>query len=69
MTDADTIKALIGILIVMVGGFYANFLWEMRKLRKNVHAIRNILTHHEFRLVNLERKIGIPEYTYPPDNP
>lgn len=69
MTDADTIKILIGLLMAMVGAFYASFVYEMRRLRQNLHNMRNILSHHEFRLVNLERKAGIPEYTYPPDNP
>lgn len=64
MTDADTIKALITMLMAMIGVFYASFIYEMRQLRSNINKVRNTITHHEFRIITLERKMGIPEYTY-----
>jgi len=67
VTDADLIKVLIVILMAMVGAFYASFLYESflyesRRMRADIHKMRNILTRHQFRLIALERYAGFREY-------
>ena len=55
MSDGEAIKTLILILMGMIGAFYANFLWEMRKLRRDMHGLRNIVNQHGMRLSILEK--------------
>lgn len=68
LNDSTVIEMLIGILMAMVGAFYASFIREIRLLRTNAHELRNTVTHHEFRLITLERLNKLPEYEYPKEH-
>jgi hypothetical protein len=67
------IELLVGIAVLLIGAHYANFLWEMRNVRRGLHSIRdemNELVAEDYylhgRVTVIEQHLKLPTPPPPP---